>query len=620
MTTVPANETPQPTNTPRINPWLVRVPLLMLLGGMLLGMTMLVLLAGYMISMNGRIAPGVSAAGVPLGGMTTASAAAALDEAFTYDEETVFTLRHDEQFWQVTAGELGVSLDAEATAASALTASHADNPLSGLAQQTETWFSGQMVQPVVRYDETAARAQLNAIADEVTRPPQDATLTINGLNVETTPGQPGTVLDVDAALATLSEQLTTLQPGGEIQLQVRQAAPQVTDVESTAAYVRAALSAPLQLIATDADGNPLGPWTVPPDTIAAALQVERNTAGDGPAYDVTVDFSGFAPQLETLAPGLIVPARNGRFTYNEQNGQLEALVAAVNGRRLDVDATIQRMEAAVFDPDSRTVELAYTYRRPQYHNDLTAAELGITERISSSRTLFTGSTAARRTNIENAAGFYNGVIVAPDEVFSFNQIVGDITEENGFVEGAIIFGGRTVNGIGGGVCQVSTTIYRAAFTGGFPIVERYSHGYRVGYYELGNAPPGLDAAIYVPTADFKFRNDTGNHILIETEFMPDLNALEFRIYGTNPGRTVEVSEPTIRNVTEPPPTIYEVNEDLQPGQQLQVDWAKSGGDVVITRTIRDAETGDVLERRDYATFYQPWAAVVQVPPGDERLS
>ncbi|MEL7236499.1 MAG: VanW family protein, partial [Chloroflexota bacterium] len=221
---------------------------------------------------------------------------------------------------------------------------------------------------------------------------------------------------------------------------------------------------------------------------------------------------------------------------------------------------------------------------------------------------------------------YNGVIIAPGENFSFNDLVGEISEDTGFVEGAIIFGGRTVKGIGGGVCQVSTTAYRAAFSGGYEIMERHSHGYRVGYYEQGGSGPGLDAAIYItdpgdrnPGADFKFANNTDYHLLIETEFMGDLDALEFRFYSTNPGHTVEISEPIVRNVTQPLQTVYEVNENLQPGQQLQVDWSQEGGDVIVTRIIRD-DVGNILERRDYGTFYQPWAAVVQVAPGDSRAS
>ena len=486
--------------------------------------------------------------------------------------------------------------------------------------QVRIWTQGENITPVVTYDESAARAALASIAAELERPTQNAALVLNGTEVTTTPAQAGRALDMTAALNTLRERITALEPGGEIPLSVVETQPALADVETTAAYIRAALDAPLMLTAQDADGNALGPWTVSTAQIAAALTVDLTTNPDGTAaYDVAVDLSSLSPTLDALSAGLIIPAKNGRFTFDDASGQLVTLEPAVDGRHIDIPATITALEDAVFQVDNRTVPIQFRYERPTYHNDVTAAELGITEMVSSSRSFYTGSTAARRTNIQVAASFYNGVIIAPGETFSFNEIVGDISEEQGFVEGAIIFGGRTVKGVGGGVCQVSTTVFRAAFAGGFPIVERYSHGYRVGYYELGGVGPGMDAAIFTPTADFKFTNDTDYHLLMETEFMPDLDALEFRFYSTNPGRTVEVSEPILRNVVPPTSTIYEVNENLSYGQQLQVDWAQEGGDVIVTRVIRDLD-GNILQRRDFGTYYQPWSAVIQVSPTDPRAS
>jgi vancomycin resistance protein YoaR len=610
----------RPATRPRLNPWLVRVPLLLIMAGTLTVIALATLLSGYQIAVAGSIVPGVSANGVALGGQTPAQAAAALETAFTYDDDMVFTFRHEDRFWQFTAAELGVRMDAEATAQAAFEAGHGGVPGANLLGQVEIWTQGLSVAPIITYDESAARAALTTIAAELERPLQNAALVMDGTTVTTTPAQPGRTLDVTAALDTLRTRITALEPGGEMDLIVTETQPKLADAAPTAAYIRAAVGAPLTLTAQDTDGERLGPWTVTPGQIASALTVNLVANADGSAeYTVDVDLSALAPTLDALAPGLVTPARNGRFTYDEANKQLVTLEPAIDGRQIDIPATIAALEAAVFQVDNRTVPVQFRYERPTYHNDVTAAELGVTELVSSSRTFYTGSTAARRANIELAASFYNGLIIGPGETFSFNEHVGDITAEQGFLESAIIFGGRTVNGIGGGVCQVSTTVFRAAFEGGFPIVERYSHGYRVGYYELGGVGPGLDAAIFTPTADFKFTNDTDHHLLIETEFMGEIDAVEFRFYSTNPGRTVEISQPVLRNITPPTPTVYEENNNLQPGQQLQVDWSQEGGDVIITRIIRDLD-GNILQRRDFGTFYQPWSAVIQVPPGDPRVS
>lgn len=618
MTSVPTSAPPHPS--PGLNPWLVRVPLLLLTGGMLSVLSLVTALFVYQIGVSGRVAPGVSAYGVPLGGKTPTEAADLLAGALTYPDDTVFTLRYGDQFWQFTAAELGLSFDVEATVQAAYALGHDGTPAQNLIQQAQLWFNGGAVNPVLLYDEAATLAALDDIAAQIASPPQDAALLIEGTTVRTIPAQPGTVVDAAAALTTIRERLLALGPGGEIPLTVREVQPTVTNAEETAAFVRAAISQPITLVAQDANGAPLGPWVIQPQQIAPLVQVALEDRADGTrAYTASVDFSGFAPTIQQLAPGLIIPARDGRFHFNDATGQLEPILPAVDGRALNVAETIRRMEEAAFRTGDRTVPLAFDYTLARYHNGITAAELGITGQVASSRTFFTGSTAARRQNIERGAEIFDGVIVAPGETFSFNDILGDVSEENGFAEGAIIFGGRTVKGIGGGICQVSTTVFRAAFTGGFPIVERYSHGYRVGYYELGGVGPGLDAAIFTPTADFKFQNDTDYHLLMETEFMPEIDAVEFRFYSTNPGRQVTISEPVLRNITPPTPTIYEVNRNLQPGQQLQVDWSQEGGDVIITRTIKDLD-GNTLERRDYGTFYQPWSAVIQVPPGDPRLT
>ena len=454
--------------------------------------------------------------------------------------------------------------------------------------------------------------------EEIGTPAVQPTLIFDGLDVRTTPAQMGIELETEAILNQITAQVQQFTAGAQIPLVVKEVQPHAVDLESTAAFLRTAVSAPLTLTASDANGQPLGEWHIQPAQIAPLLHVSETIAEDGTRmFGVEVNMDGFQEALRQLAPGLIVPARNGRFHFDDVTKQLVVKEAAVDARELNVEATLAHLEQAVFSVDQRVVPMAFISTPPRYHNNLTATELGITELVSESTSYYTGSTAARIQNIEVGTALFDGVIIAPQEVFSFNAILGELSYERGFAEGAIIFGGRTVKGIGGGICQVSTTIFRSAFFGGFPIVERYSHGYRVYYYELGNWGPGLDAAIFTPSADFKFQNDTDYHILLEAEMLPEQDALTFRFYSTNPGRQVEVSQPIVRNVSQPTATIYEVNPDLTSGQQLQVDWSKEGGDVVVTRIIRD-QFGNILEQRDFGTFYQPWSAVIQVAPGDAR--
>ncbi len=163
-------------------------------------------------------------------------------------------------------------------------------------------------------------------------------------------------------------------------------------------------------------------------------------------------------------------------------------------------------------------------------------------------------------------------------------------------------------GVGGGVCQISTTVFRAAYEGGFPIVERYNHGYVVGWY----GDPGMDATIFTPSVDFKFRNDTDAYLLIEPVVDSANGVATFNFYGTAPNRTVVVGKPKISDVVPAPAALYTVDESLAPGEKDQVDWAKEGMTVEVERTI----TEDGTTRTDtLRSKYQPWQAVYLVGPG-----
>jgi len=602
-----------------VNPWLIRLPILAISGSILLAVVLGIFLFAYQLRYADTIYPGVSAFGVPLGGMTPEEAVAALSNNFTYDDDAIFTLRDGDKFWQLTAGDLGVSFNIAGTIDEAFTIGRTADLSGGLVDQARAWFIGESIAPRVLYDQSVALRQLESIAAEINRDPIDATLTIDGTTVSTTPSQSGRTLDITRTLAELERHIITMNSGAEIVLAVHETPPLVWNTEEAANRARIALSAPVTLTATAEGGEQLGPWTASVEQIAALLRVNLADNGDGTrSYDVSIDMNAFEGYLQSLAPGLIVTPRDGRFTFNEQTRELEVIEPSVSGRELNVAETLKRLQEGVFTADNRTVPMAFNFTLPRYHNQITAAELGITSMVSESTTYFTGSSNNRRTNIAVAASRFNGVIIAPGEEFSFNYWLGEISTEAGFVDGKLIFGGRTVTGIGGGVCQVSTTAFRAAINGGFPITERNSHGYRVGYYEMNNFDPGLDAAIWVPERDFRFQNDTPYHLLIETTFLPTEDALQFRYYSTNPGRVVEIEEAIIRNREPAPATKYAANADLQPGEAVRVDYAAEGADVTVYVNVYDLE-GNLIRQDPYFTHYLPWQEIIEVHPNDSRL-
>ena len=475
------------------------------------------------------------------------------------------------------------------------------------------------------YDENRALETILDIAAEINRPAQDAALNINGIFIESAPATLGQTVDVQATLNNLNNVILRLDTGAELSVVIKEDVPLVVDTEAAAARAAAAISGPITIVADGPDGQPMGPWTAMPNEIGSLLTQTPIYNADGTiGYAVGINADAFREFLENLAPNLATEPESGRFHFNDDTRQLEIFQSAVNGRRLNVDETIKRIEAAIFNPDpvARQVPVAFNYVLPPYHNDLSAVELGITELVSESTTYYTGSTANRIQNIIEAAKRFDGVIIPPNGGFSYNEILGDINPEAGFVEGFVIVGDRTVKGVGGGVCQVSTTAFQAAFYAGYPITERWTHGYRVGYYEAGEGV-GMDAVIYQgdpgqTSLDLKFTNDTPYHLLIETSIFPGDDAVQFRFYSTNPGRQVVKNGPVLSNVTSAPATRYTSNPELNAGQERWLEWPAEGAYVVVNRTILDSN-GNQLEQRDFRASYRPWGALVEVAPGDPRL-
>ncbi len=233
-------------------------------------------------------------------------------------------------------------------------------------------------------------------------------------------------------------------------------------------------------------------------------------------------------------------------------------------------------------------------------------DLGVKELIGTGTSLFQHSIQNRIYNVTLASTRLNGILIKPNEVFSFNNALGDVSSFTGYQQAYIIQNGRTVLGDGGGVCQVSTTLFRAALDAGLPIIERWAHAYRVGYYEQDSGP-GLDATVYSPINDLKFKNDTGKHILMQAEIDPTILKLTFYLYGTKDGRISIVNKPVTLSQSPPPPPLYQDDPNLPKGTIKQVDFAAYGANVYFTRQV--TKNGKIIISDKFVSNYKPWQEV-----------
>lgn len=225
----------------------------------------------------------------------------------------------------------------------------------------------------------------------------------------------------------------------------------------------------------------------------------------------------------------------------------------------------------------------------------------IREIIGTGHSNFAGSPYNRVHNIKLGADTYDGIIINPGEEFSTLKHLGPVNASTGYLPELIIKEGETIPEYGGGLCQISTTLFRTALQAGLPITARQAHSYRVSYYE----PAGTDASIYNPWPDLKFLNDTDYHILIQSRI--EGTDIYFDFWSTDDGRIVELTDPVLYNITPPPPTKYIESEDLDPGEKKCTEKARHGANTHFDYTVIYPDDEKVEER--FNSHYVPWQEV-----------
>jgi vancomycin resistance protein YoaR len=312
--------------------------------------------------------------------------------------------------------------------------------------------------------------------------------------------------------------------------------------------------------------------------------------------------------IRELAQTVNKPPQNSTFRFLGE-GKVEEFKPAKEGVTVLEENTTE-MVMAVLDKmvesnDAQIVDLETRTTEPEIATG-DANGLGIKELIGKGESWFTGSITNRIYNLKRSADTLNGVLVAPDQVFSFNQTVGEVSANTGYKQAYIIKEGKTILGDGGGVCQVSSTLFRAILATGLPIEERTAHAYRVSYYEV-KYQPGFDATVFQPAPDLKFRNDTGNYILIQAVYDEKTKYLAFELYGTGDGRKVEMSKARIWDVVSPPPDLYQDDPTLPVGKVVQTEHSAWGAKVAFDWKVTRGE--EILQQRTFYSSYRPWQAV-----------
>ena len=591
--------------------FLIALFVVLVIGGVVGGVV------AFEVTYTGRAFPGVHLQGVDLSGMSPEEIFQVAQEKSAFFRTPALTLNVAGHVVSLRPADFGAGLDPAATTQRALDVGRGADLFTNLSQQLDAWWNGTQVAPVVLMDEDAVRGTLKRLASEVQSDPKDASFLFENGTVQEVAAQNGTALNVDTSFVLVQAAIM----GGKsatLNLPMNNLTPRIASAAPAVEAAKRIVSQDLVIMVPKWDANdaPIAgeeAFRIRGTDLGQFVTVTEQLQGNQISLTTILNREAVRPMIEKLAPAVERAVQNARFTFDDASAALVNIAPSTAGRSLNVDATLDAIAAAL-NSDQRNVSLVVNTVEPTVTTSATAQQLGITGLITEATTYFKGSTSARLTNVKVAAARFHGILVAPHATFSFNQYLGDVSTNDGFEEGLVIVGNRTIKGVGGGVCQVSTTAYQAALRAGFPIAERYPHGYRVSYYERGMGP-GFDATVFSPYVDLKFVNDSDTYLLIETYFSQSAATLTFKFYGTSDGRQVAFTTPVISDVVAHGPDIYEADPDNQvaAGKAVKVDYAVDGAKIISHRTV--TRNGQVLIDEDLVSKYVPWQAVYRYGPG-----
>ncbi len=499
----------------------------------------LVLIVGVAFSgSDARIAAGVEVAGVKVSGLTAEQAEKRLSERAASLAEVPVTFTGSGRSWRISPKDLELSVDWPATLAEAGAAGDWPLPFRGLKRVAVRLF-GAEVEPHADAYEAGLKFELGRIAASVDRKAESASIVLNGLTPRLEPARDGTKIDMQAAEATVVSALAGFSrkpvalPDSGRQGPSRE--PRSFGLCSTTCALSCRAAVRLGWHGTT--------WMVSREQLAKLLSLPR-----GGSKELTIGGPYATLYFKRLSRAFANPPKNAQFEV--QSNRSVRVVRAHKGRVLDVPATASALLEAALSSGKRSAELVIKEAEPSLTTK-EAKELGISRELVRYSSFYTG-TADRITNLKLATRLLDGTRIAPGATFSFNREVGPRTEARGFRSAPVIIGSKYEEGIGGGVSQVATTVFNAAWEAGLKITERTAHALYISRYPLGR-----DATVNYPEIDLKFVNDTKHWLVMKA--VPTETGIAISLLGAPTGRRVvsvageleEIGPAKIKRVPDP---------------------------------------------------------------------
>jgi vancomycin resistance protein YoaR len=537
-----------------------------------------------------RLASGVRIAGVDVGGKTARQARAILARRAGDLSAVPVTFRVGSRTWRLEPRRLGIRVDWGAAVDAVRRQGEGFGPLRGFRRLDMRFFGADVAPPTQVYD-AALRYKLDEIAAAVDVPARNASIVLHGRTPEIVPSRTGHKLDRTAAAATIVRALASLKraPTG-LPIDVDHPTIKAGDLTVTKAQVETALSAPVHLTLGETR------WNLRPTRIARILELPA----DG-RRDLRIGGRGATQWFAALARRVDRPPVNADWAIGSNSSV--RVIPDQPGQELDIERSTQVLLRAVLvtSPDLRSAKLV-VHTTDADRSAAEARAMRISGLVASYQTFY-GGEPNRIHNVQLVAHLIDDHVIAPGETFSFNETTGDRSADKGFREAPVIINGELQTGLGGGVCQVSTTVFNAAYEAGLPIVSRTNHALYISHY-----PQGRDATVNYPDTDLKFVNDTGQWLLLRT--WVGSSSLTVALYGTPVHRRV-VSETAPLVATGPPPIKKVPDPTLLVGHTVLEESGSPSRRTSVQRKVYDAD-GKLLYDTTFYSSYRGEARIIRV--------
>lgn len=505
----------------------------------------------------------------------------------------------------VKLSDLDFKLDVDQTTDRVFNFGREKNPVHAFTKQLIALVNGYNLQPTAEVNQKLFDRAVSQIVDTFGQGEHNATLKITGTTISEIAEQTGSGVKQEIVTADLKAAIFSLAPRQLYELQITTIYPKVYQEGLAGAKleVQQMLAAPVIL------NHQNQQFILEPKQIASWISFAAGTdqplEGRGLLLKAELDSVRIKSYAANLAKSIDRPAVNAQLKVD--NGKVTVFQPSQIGYKVNQDKLAALIISGISGSLGKTLTIPVDQTNPEIV-DSQIQDLGLTTLIGTATTSFAGSPSNRVHNITVGTSYINGKLIKPGEEFSTVGALGSVDASTGYLPELVIKEDRTIPEYGGGLCQVSTTLFRSAINAGLPITDRTNHTYRVSYYEVGIGP-GLDATIYLPRPDFKFKNDTDHWVLVQGYVKG--NNLTFELYGTSDGRSAKITGPYTSNYTEPPAPILENTDQLPKDEQKTIEHAHQGATSVAYYTVLNKD-GSTRNQQTFKSVYKALPARIQV--------